>query len=399
MGCSARKSESPELVQIGGAARGVTARRSAIEEISGKKIAKPAPAKARIDFHCPDCGAHRAAYPNYRHKCEPGPIAYQIDRESICERCPSNSDGVCMELKAIQPDRPCLIHVGIEIPTARCPAGRWLRVRWNCDQCGSSVFNEKGLERCPVCHPIKKQTPDTVPIAFSLDPPAEPNHPLAVVSVATGQKAIDLSKITWPRFRQYAEFIGADFIGINDDRCPDYPLANKFRVGAITRKYDRAVFLDTDIWLRSNVGNLFEQFEPGAVWMHPDTNKLLPGHQEWMDSQTARMAAEQLIKSPPASKCYNSGVVIFDGQDSGIWDPPPILIGTNHVSEQWWVEYRSQYFATVRDLPPEFNTQWYWWDFRKLEPTAKVVHLANCPHDERLSRMKTYARRESGDFV
>jgi hypothetical protein len=226
------------------------------------------------------------------------------------------------------------------------------------------------------------------------DTPADPKSPLAVVSIAVGQKALDLSKLTWPRMREYAESIGADFVTITDDQFPEYPMGNKFRIGAVSARYDRVAYLDVDIWLRPNVGSLFDQFAPGVVWMHPDIDVMAgPKHEEWLAGETRKLEQEQSI-TMTESRCRNSGVVIFDRCHAGIWSPPPGRTSTRHVSEQMWVEYQAQQSATIRDLPPEFNCQWYWRDFSKMEKTAKVIHLANCPHGERISRFSRYRNQD-----
>ena len=391
MGCSTgRKMESQSIAPVGA--------RSLPDNVRSLPVVKKTGPKPRIDFLCTECGASRTAYPNYRHKCEPGPVAYQETRKAICQGCEHNRHGLCMSLRALHPDRPGMISVGIKIPGAKCPEGKWKRTLWVCDDCGSQVFEERGLDRCPVCKPIKEPRPSTIPVTMRLDHPAEPTQPLAVISVAVGQEAVDISKITWPRFRKYAEFVGADFLGVLDDRLPDYRLGNKFRIGRICSKYNRTLYLDADVWLRPSVGNLFELFEPGAVWMHPDTVRMPVGHESWIESESQRLAEDQQI-TPEKSRCYNSGVVLFDREDCGIWDPPPLLIGNRHVAEQFWVEHRALHFSTVRDLPSQYNAQWYWRDFRDWEKVAKIVHLANCPHGERISRLSYYSRRESGDFI
>ena len=383
MGCSTshKKAESRSIAPL---------------EVRSLPVVKKSGPKPRIDFHCAECGASRTAYPNYRHKCEPGPVAYQETRKSICQGCEFNRHGLCMSLRALHPDRPGMISVGIKIPGAKCPEGKWKRTLWVCDDCGSQVFDEKGLDRCPVCRPTKEPRPNFVPLVMSPDNPAEPNHPLAVVSVAVGQNAIDTSKITWPRMRKYAEFVGADFVAITDDKSPSWPVANKFRVGQLCSQYRRVLYLDADTWLMPGVGNIFDQFEPGWLYMFPDSIKQ---GIKWDSIQgfSQRIADESgypLVEM----KCHNSGVVLFDQQHVPAWSPPE-KIGTWWVSEQYWIARRAIAMGALKDFPPEMNTQWYWPDFRKQEPFAKVLHLAACPHGERISRLQTYARRYSGDFV
>lgn len=37
------------------------------------------------------------------------------------------------------------------MPGVRCPLGKWERVQFRCDRCGSAKFDERGLKRCPAC--------------------------------------------------------------------------------------------------------------------------------------------------------------------------------------------------------------------------------------------------------
>lgn len=112
------------------------------------------------DFHCPDCGLTKPNYPNYFHRCPGidanGPIDYQAYRESICGECKhtrKNESGkvICLPLKTKHPDYPCVVSIGIRMPTSECPLKRWRRVVFVCDRCGSARFNAEGLTRCPVC--------------------------------------------------------------------------------------------------------------------------------------------------------------------------------------------------------------------------------------------------------
>ena len=236
--------------------------------------------------------------------------------------------------------------------------------------------------------------PNTVLVPRFNDRPVEPKNKLAIISVAIGKNATEESTITFPRFQEYADFVGADFIEVRDDQFPSYPIGNKLRIGEIVSKYSRTLFLDVDIWLRSNVGNMFELFESGSVWMHPDKDRF--NNDEWFAQMAALFEMEQGVIQTP-SRCFNSGVVLFDREHCEIWSPPPKLIGLNHVSEQLWVEHQAINMG-VKELPWEYNCQWYWLDFAQREPHAKVVHLANCPHDERMVRLQKL-RNQDGQLA
>ncbi len=395
MGCSNSRSEAVSQLPIVG--QRVKFAESRPKKAAAKTQSLPKPKRPIRDFHCPTCGLTKTDYPNYRHVC-PGeqPVGYQEARSAICGRCEHSRDGVCLPLKVLHPDKPCRIEIGVAMPWVQCPLYRWRRTLFACDKCGSIRFNENGLAQCPVCNP--HVVPKLVPIPPITDQPAQSKRRLAIITVAVGQKAVDLGKITIPRMRQYADFVGADFHVVHDNACPAYPLANKFRVGAITANYDRTLYLDADLWLRSTVGNVFELFPLGSIWMHPDVDFFTaPEHLKWMENESAMMGSEQSI-TPNVSRCYNSGVVLWDRDHASIWSPPPRPMGTRHVAEQWWVEHQALNFD-VGDLPWEYNCQWYWTKFKEREPDAKIVHLANCPHAERLERLRKLHREDATDFI
>lgn len=154
MGCSNNRGDAKSLLPI-------VSQRVKLAPRTPKAAREPKPKMSRPvrDFHCPACGLVKPDYPNYRHVC-PGeqPVDYQVERESICGQCDHARDGVCLPLKTIHPDRPCLIDVGIAMPGVQCPLHRWRRVMFACGKCGSIKFDPTGLTQCPVCHPKKPKS-------------------------------------------------------------------------------------------------------------------------------------------------------------------------------------------------------------------------------------------------
>jgi hypothetical protein len=75
-----------------------------------------------LPVFCP-CG-RRAATPGF---VSPKVRIYVDERGDICGACDKNVEGVCEALKAIQPNRPCIIKVGLRIRKAYCPEGKWGR--------------------------------------------------------------------------------------------------------------------------------------------------------------------------------------------------------------------------------------------------------------------------------
>ncbi len=72
--------------------------------------------------------------------------------------------------------------------------------------------------------------------------------------------------------------------------------------------------------------------------------------------------------------CYNSGVVVFDKADSGIWAPPPKPFPISHCQEQNWINRVAFATGRVHSLSPRWNYQWW------INPTFADVAEAHFIH-------------------
>lgn len=256
---------------------------------------------------------------------------------------------------------------------------------------GSSILSESS--QSIMSFPTQKvTTSSSVPVPKFMDKPITRTSRFAVVSVCVGPGYQKLRDITWPRFKEYANYVNADFIGIDDDQFPAYPIGNKFRVGTLTQYYDRVLFLDADVWLMHDVGNLFQIFYPGVIWMHEDWHSLPDTN--WIAEEMKQMKIEQGIVRKRPSRCFNTGVVIWDDQHSSMWNPPPKRIGTRQISEQFWVEYQAQ-FMEMRKLPSIYNFQYYRTDFNEKLKYAKIIHYANAPLNIRIENLSKHATHQT----
>jgi len=288
------------------------------------------------------------------------------------------------------PDRDCFIDVGIAMPEAKCPMDAWPKVLYRCKECDSVTFNENGVSSCPVC---KKSEPRACSLPFRAvdykEEPLEAKSELLVITIAAGQKALDVLELTGPQMQKYADKCGADFHVITDNLYPEYPLANKFRLKNLVANYQRVLFLDVDVWVRASAVDLFQSVFPGHVAIHDDYPHL--ADKSWITNEGEITATQQQVE-PIELRTLNSGVVLFDNSHLEMWTPPPLPFKPRHVSEQVWVECNlSRLGYPVLGLSVEYNTQWWFSDFKEREPDAHFVHLANCPHAERVYRFRKYA--------
>ncbi len=353
------------------------------KQVSRKQELKKA---AKVEFHCETCG-HTG--PNRVHSC-PGKrlVAYQIHRLKKCDVCIYNKDRVCTLYKSQHPDRDCDIDVGVQMPEARCPSGMWDRVLFRCDKCKSVSFNENGLTACPVCKKSDKRACSMPWIFSAKDEPIEPIQPFAIITMAGDQKSLDVLELTRPAMERYAARVGADFHAIIDNKEPRYPVGNKFRLRSLAAKYERTLFIDADVWIRDRADNLFDLVPVNTVGIHQDFQYLQS--KSWIKDEGKRLSEEQQVK-PIKLQVLNTGVVLFGNEHLYMWDSPPLPAQPRHLSEQTWVEYNLQSHVTPTTfIDTKFNTQWWFPKFKELEPVAEFIHLANCPHDERIYRLKKY---------
>jgi hypothetical protein len=250
--------------------------------------------------------------------------------------------------------------------------------------------------RCKSCG-YSPQRKVSLPHIVRLAPekPLTPVNNLAVITLAIGQKAIDIHAITGVFMEAYAKRCGADYHVISDDQSPRYPLANKFRLETLAANYERTLFLDADVLVKSDAPDIFKSHPSGSVFIHPDAVHNYPSL-EFSRREMIVTCKEQQIDQFEA-RMLNTGVVLFDREHVGIWAAPKLPSGVRHLAEQMHVEsniVRSG--MPQRDLEPQWNWQWYFKDFDDWQANAHFIHLAACPHEERIYRLRKLAHANRG---
>jgi hypothetical protein len=301
-----------------------------IVQIAVKRTA----AKKLIDHHCDKCPY---VGPHEQHVCKPhNRIAWQETRQATCNRCPYNTDGVCVLYQLHHPDRDCVIDVGVTLPYAACPAGLWPRVEWTCSACGTLTQDESGVTKCDSCDakPLRRVSMPYL-AKFAAEQPWTPSRPRLVVTLAS-----EALEITRAAMEAYATRCNADF-RILDDAAKGYTQANKFRLANLANQYNRVLVIDPEIWITPNAPDVFS-FPDGAAYYRNDAS-----------------------------------VVLFDGPQSSIWTAPrlPIIDRKQAV----WLQLQANIEAQSVHAGI-FDRRWNWrWQAKEEASQAYFVNLVDCP--------------------
>jgi len=201
---------------------------------------------------------------------------------------------------------------------------------------------------------------------------------LAVVTVCVGDYYEELAKYTHPSLKAYAEKINAEFIVIGKDN-PNYITQkyNKFEIYNLLNKYDRIIYLDTDIILRDDCPNLFEVVPKTKLGMY---NEAMLG-ERFSYLRDASEVYQEPLKDWD-HKFYNSGVMVISRMHKRVFRLPKMadIIET----DQPWINLRIQNDKIeMHDLSYKFNRMSEFDQhigINRLD--SYVIHYAGAPQDQ-----------------
>lgn len=138
----------------------------------------------------------------------------------------------------------------------------------------------------------------------------------AVVTISIGDNYSLISKLTHPTLKRYADKIGADFVVI--DKPSHTPHWEKFQIYDLLVKYNRIIYLDTDLIVRDDCPNLFDmvpEFQLGIFnegRFEPRTGSLQEACKEYGKS----------IPKKWDGTYYNTGVMVLSRRHRSLFKTP-----------------------------------------------------------------------------
>lgn len=157
----------------------------------------------------------------------------------------------------------------------------------------------------------------------------EPKSKLAVVSIAVG-KHIETLKQTRALRAAYAKRIGADHIELTDDRWPQFPMANKWRLAAIARRYDRVLYVDSDVVIKRGAPNIFSALPADSIGLCDEMPTVIANGAVAPDylGKLGEMATK--FGRPAPRWCPNGGVMVLPREWAHVYEAP------SSISDAYW---------------------------------------------------------------
>lgn len=173
---------------------------------------------------------------------------------------------------------------------------------------------------------------------------------IAIVTISIGDFYSKMAEITHPNIKSYADKIGADFITLTDIGSHSLPHYRKLDIAALLDKYDRILYIDTDILVRDDTPNLFDIVPNDSLGIFEEGKY----HKDRI-AQFKNFCLETGYDfSRWKGKYYNTGVMLLSKQHKNILDAPENEV--EHFFEQSYlnamIDYRD---VKVFELDYKFN--------------------------------------------
>jgi len=125
----------------------------------------------------------------------------------------------------------------------------------------------------------------------------------AIFSICVGNFYKDICQITYPTIKDYANKINADFLIITETDLK-YPHYAKFEIKSLLDKYDRVLYLDSDILINPNSPDIFNIVSEDKIGMLDES--VLGYHNKFIDFLEI-YGKDYIEEWKNHKKCYNAG--------------------------------------------------------------------------------------------
>jgi lipopolysaccharide biosynthesis glycosyltransferase len=144
----------------------------------------------------------------------------------------------------------------------------------------------------------------------------------AVVTLCIGEESSSVAELTHPTIKAYAAKLDADFVvietGIPSSLSPHWA---KFKLYDLLNKYDRIIYMDTDLIVRDDCPNLFNTVPYSQMGAFNEAT-FMP--REYSLIETAQAYGVDWEKLKWNGKYYNTGVLVFSKCHRNLFKKPDL---------------------------------------------------------------------------
>lgn len=196
----------------------------------------------------------------------------------------------------------------------------------------------------------------------------------AIVSAAFGEKHVTIAGLSYPSFKRYAQFIGADFVPITERMFPDRnPHIEKFQIRDILKKYDAVLWVDCDTLVSKHACSIFEHVPEGHF---AAVDEGLYGTEMDVDLEIRTLTTGLGLPFPTDRKFvyFNSGVFVVWKEHKSLFENIPDVIPTSYgINDQTLLNARVALSRIpFKALSKTWNMLWVPVGFE----LAHIIHFA-----------------------
>lgn len=221
-------------------------------------------------------------------------------------------------------------------------------------------------------------------VTFHDDLP-EPTSELAVVTVPANDQASRLLHWSGDSIRAYAEKCGADYIELEGDQHPNWPMANKYRIYKVTSTYKKTLYVDCDVVIKEDAPNIFEATPDDKISLTCDFELFQGwGDTDWITREQEVIVHKMLDANHPnmkngsfdARKMYNGGVMVIPQALADYYQQPD-----QEYPRQWCFD---QHWLSLITPADKINDLSWHWNNRTVSSASRQEYCVSSEFWERL---------------